>query len=127
MEACGTAHHWGRELTAFGHTVSLLPPADVRRYRDGDKTDRAGTKALLEAARNSAIDSVPVKTIDQQAITALHRLRSSYLATRSAEPIRVHRHDIAHQGNHASDHESAERRERVTGRKMAQCGSRGVS
>ena len=32
MEACGTAHHWGRELEALGHTVSLLPPADVRRY-----------------------------------------------------------------------------------------------
>ena len=79
MEACGTAHHWGRELEALGHRVSLLRPADVRRYRDGDKTDRADTKALLEASRNTAIDSVPVKTIDQQAITALHRLRSGYL------------------------------------------------
>ena len=76
MEACGTAHNWGRELNALGHTVILLPPADVRRYRDGDKTDRADTKALLEAARNEAIDAVPVKTIDQQAILALHRLRS---------------------------------------------------
>ena len=84
MEACGTAHHWGRELEALGHTVLLLPQADVRRYRDGDKTDRADTKAILEAARNEAIDSVPVKTIDQQAVTALHRLRSGYLATRTA-------------------------------------------
>jgi len=84
MEACGTAHHWGRELEALGHTVSLLPPADVRRYRDGNKTDRADTKALLEAARNEAIDSVPVKTIDQQTITALHRLRSGYVQTRTA-------------------------------------------
>jgi transposase len=84
MEACGTAHHWGRELSALGHTVVLLPPADVRRYRDGDKTDRADTKALLEAARNTAIDAVPVKTIDQQAILALHRVRSGYLQTRTA-------------------------------------------
>lgn len=84
MEACGTAHHWGRELEALGHTVSLLPPADVRRYRDGNKTDRADTKALLEAARNEAIDAVPLKTIDQQTITALHRLRSGYLQTRTA-------------------------------------------
>ena len=60
MEACGTAHHWGRELEALGHTVLLLPPADVRRYRDGDKTDRADTKAILEAARNEAIDGVPL-------------------------------------------------------------------
>lgn len=84
MEACGTAHHWGRELEALGHTVSLLPPTDVRRYRDGNKTDRADTKALLEAARNTAIDTVPLKTIDQQTITALHRLRSGYLQTRTA-------------------------------------------
>jgi transposase len=84
MEACGTAHHWGRELEALGHSVSLLPPADVRRYRDGNKTDRADTKALLEAARNEAIDAVPVKTLDQQTITALHRLRSGYLQTRTA-------------------------------------------
>lgn len=84
MEACGTAHHWGRELEALGHTVSLLPPADVRRYRDGNKTDRADTKALLEAARNEAIDAVPVKTLDQQTITALHRLRSGYMQTRTA-------------------------------------------
>lgn len=84
MEACGTAHHWGRELEALGHTVSLLPPADVRRYRDGNKTDRADAKALLEAARNEAIDVVPLKTIDQQTVTALHRLRSGYLQTRTA-------------------------------------------
>ncbi len=52
MEACGSAHHWGRELEAMGHRVSLLPPTDVNRYRDGSKTDRADAKALLEAARN---------------------------------------------------------------------------
>jgi len=84
LEACGTAHHWGRELEALGHRVSLLPAADVRRYRDGNKTDRADAKALLEAARNEAIDVVPVKSIDQQTITALHRLRSGYLQTRTA-------------------------------------------
>ena len=84
MEACGSAHYWGRELQDLGHTVSLLPPSDVSRYRDGNKTDRADAKALLEASRNQAIDPVPVKSTDQQAITALHRLRSQYLATRTA-------------------------------------------
>lgn len=84
MEACGSAHHWGRELEAMGHHVSLLHPGDVARYRDGNKTDRADAKALLEAARNDAIDRVPVKSIDQQAIGALHRLRQGYLQTRTA-------------------------------------------
>lgn len=83
MEACGTAHHWGRELEAMGHRVRLLPPADVARYRDGNKTDRADAIALLEASRNERIDDVPVKTIEQQALTSLHRLRSAYVADRT--------------------------------------------
>lgn len=92
MEACGSAHHWGRELEGLGHRVSLLPPMDVSRYRDGNKTDRADTKALLEAARNQAIDPVPVKSEEQQAVTALHRLRSGYLATRTARINAVRGH-----------------------------------
>ncbi len=92
MEACGSAHHWGRELVAMGHEVSLLPPTDVSRYRDGSKTDRADAKALLEAARNRAIDRVPVKSVEQQAVTALHRLRSGYLATRTARINAVRGH-----------------------------------
>lgn len=84
LEACGSAHHWGRELEALGHQVSLLPPSDVARYRDGNKTDRADTRALLEAARNEAIDPVPVKSLEQQAVTALHRMRSAYMADRTA-------------------------------------------
>jgi len=84
MEACGSAHHWGRELQALGHRVTLLPAADVARYRDGNKTDRADAKAALEAARNTAIDRVPVKSVAQQALGALHRLRQGYLQTRTA-------------------------------------------
>jgi len=84
MEACGSAHHWGRELQAMGHRVSLLHPGDVARYRDGNKTDRADAKALLEAGRNEAIDRVPLKTVDQQALIALHRLRQGYQQTRTA-------------------------------------------
>ena len=80
MEACGTAHFWGRELGAMGHRVSLLPPGDVSRYRDGNKTDRSDAKALLEAARNEAIDLVPVKSVDQQA-----------LATRTGQQTRSRR------------------------------------
>jgi transposase len=45
VEACGSAHHWDRELQTFGHAVSLLPPAHVARYRQGNETDRADAKA----------------------------------------------------------------------------------
>ena len=92
LEACGSAHYWGRELQGMGHRVSLLHPADVARYRDGNKTDRADAKALLEAARNEAFDRVPVKSVDQQAVGALHRIRQGYLRTRTARINAVRGH-----------------------------------
>jgi transposase len=92
LEACGAAHYWGRELQAMGHDVRLLHPGDVARYRDGNKTDRADAKALLEAARNTDIDPVPVKSREQQAIAALHRMRQGYLRTRTARINAVRGH-----------------------------------
>ena len=84
LEACGSAHYWGRELQGMGHRVSLLHPADVARYRDGNKTDRADAKALLEAYRNEEIRPVPVKTPEQQALAALHRMRAAWIEARTA-------------------------------------------
>lgn len=84
MEACGTAHHWARQIQQFGHQVRLLPPHAVRPYVTGNKTDRTDAKGLLEAWRNEQIRPVPVKSIDQQALAALHRLRSAWLAARTA-------------------------------------------
>jgi transposase len=54
------------------------------RYVRRSKTDRTDTKALLEADRNDVIHAVPIKTIDAQAMASLHRLRSAWLATRTA-------------------------------------------
>jgi transposase len=85
LEACGSAHYWARRLQELGHTVTLLPPHLVKPYRcKGNKTDRADAKALLEASRNDEIIAVPVKSVDQQALTALHRFRSRWVATRTA-------------------------------------------
>ncbi len=84
MEACGSAHHWARQLQTLGHSVVLLPPRHVRPYRHGNKTDRADAKALLEAFRNDEILPVPVKSVEQQTLAALHRLRSGWIATRTA-------------------------------------------
>lgn len=84
LEACGTAHFWARELEGLGHRVWLLPAQHVRRYRQGNKTDRADAKALLEAFRNEEIRPVPVKTPAQQELTALHRLRAAWHGTRTA-------------------------------------------
>jgi transposase len=84
LEACGSAHHWARSLSSIGHHVVLLPPHRVRPYVTGNKTDSADAKALLEAARNQDIRPVPIKSIDQQSLTALHRLRSAWIAARTA-------------------------------------------
>jgi transposase len=84
MEACGSAHHWARTLTAQGHQVQLLPAQYVRAYVKRNKTDAADAAALIEAARCAEIRPVPVKSVEQQAVQQLHRLRSQCLATRTA-------------------------------------------
>jgi transposase len=83
MEACGSAHYWGRRFQGFGHDVKLLPPLYVRPYVQRSKTDKTDVKGMLEAWRNSAIRPVPVKTEDQQQLTSLHRVRSSWMEART--------------------------------------------
>ena len=84
LEACGSAHHWARQLQPFGHHVRLLAPHDVRPYVRRNKTDRTDAKGLLEAHRNDEIHAVPVKSVTHQAIASLHGLRSTWLATRTS-------------------------------------------
>lgn len=84
MEACGSAHYWGRRFEAQGMRVSLLPPHYVRAYVRRNKTDSADATALLEAARASDIVPVRVKSVEQQGLQSLHRLRSGWRATCTA-------------------------------------------
>lgn len=84
MEACASAHFWGRRLRALGFEVILLPPHYVRPYVRRNKTDRTDCEALLEALRCAGIHPVSIKSEDQQAILALHRMRSQWMATRTA-------------------------------------------
>ena len=84
MEACGSAHYWAREIQKLGHRVVLLPPHHVRPYIRRNKTDRTDAKGILEASRNDDIRPVPVKTVNQQVLTSLHRLRSGWMLERTA-------------------------------------------
>jgi transposase len=84
LEACGSAHYWGRTAERYGHRAVLLPPHITRPYVHRDKTDRTDAKGLLEAYRNEDVRQVPVKTEAQQALAAMHRLRSAWMATRTA-------------------------------------------
>lgn len=84
MESCGSAHHWARWLTSLGIEVKLLPAQYVRAYVRRNKTDAADATALLEAARASDIRPVRVKSIEQQALQGLHRIRSLWMGTRTS-------------------------------------------
>jgi transposase len=84
MEACGSAHYWGRRIESLGHHVVLLPPHHVKPYVRRNKTDRTDAKGILEASRNEDIRAVPVKTVAQQALTSLHRMRSGWMKERTA-------------------------------------------
>jgi transposase len=85
MEACGSAHHWGREVQGLGHDVVLLPPHQVRPYVTRNKTDRADAKGILEANRNPDIRAVPVRSVPQQVLGAIHRFRSGWISARTAQ------------------------------------------
>ena len=84
MEACGTAHYWGRVAQHHGHRVTLVPPGYVRPYVRRNKTDRADAAAILEAVRSGQVPTVAVKRVEQQALVALHRVREQWMTTRTA-------------------------------------------
>lgn len=83
MEACATAHHWARELTALGHEVRLLPPRYVKSYVWRNKTDAADAAAICAASRDRRIHDVPVKSVEQQAVLSLHRVRELLVRQRT--------------------------------------------
>ena len=80
---CSGAHYWARELSKFGHQVRLLPAQHVKAYVRGNKNDYNDALAIAEASRVPEMRDVAVKTIEQQSIQALHRLRQRAVADRT--------------------------------------------
>ncbi|HEY8610093.1 MAG TPA: IS110 family transposase [Roseomonas sp.] len=73
LEACGTAHHWARELQALGHEVRLIPPAFVKPYVARQKNDAADAAAICEAVTRPHVRSTTVKSVEQQGARVVHR------------------------------------------------------
>ena len=84
MEACGGAHHWGRELAKLGHRVELLPPHKVKESASGNKDDSRDARAIWVTATLKDVRRVPVKTAEQQAQQFIHRVRSHWVSQRTA-------------------------------------------
>ncbi|WP_244491394.1 IS110 family transposase, partial [Bosea sp. Root381] len=75
IEACATAHHWARELTKLGHQVRLMPPSYVKAYVKRQKNDAADAEAICEAVTRPTMRFVEVKSVEQQSVMVLHRVR----------------------------------------------------
>ena len=83
IEACPSAHHWGRELQALGHTVRLIPPTYVKAYLKRSKNDANDAAAICEAVTRPSMRFVPIKTIEQQTALMLHRTRQLLVRQRT--------------------------------------------
>ena len=85
LEACGGSQHWGRRLRELGHEVRLLPAKMVRPFVGGNKNDAHDARAIWTAVQQPGIKTVAIKTEEQQAILALHRMRQQLVKFRTAQ------------------------------------------
>src|SRR6266513_2856457 len=76
MESCGGAHHWARALQRLGFTVKLISPQFVQPYVKSNKNDANDAEAICEAMSRPRMRFVSVKTVEQQDIQAVHRIRA---------------------------------------------------
>lgn len=89
MEACGSAHHWARKLQSLGHTVRLIAPQFVKPFVKSNKNDAADAEAICEAVGRPSMRFVPLKSVDQQSVLALHRVRQGFVKARTAQANQI--------------------------------------
>ena len=97
LEACATAHYWGRQIAALGHRVRLMPPTRVKPYVSwGKKNDKADAQACCEAVSRPSMQFVPLKSVPEQAALMTHRARQLLVEqrTRLANAIRAQMAEI---------------------------------
>ena len=84
IEACGGAHYWARELTKLGHTVKLMAPQHVKPYVKSQKNDKNDAEAICEAVSRPTMRFVSIKSVEQQDMQAIHRVRERLIKARTA-------------------------------------------
>ena len=89
MEGCSGSHEWARRFQALGHTVRLMAPKFVAPYRKSGKNDDNDAEAICEAVARPNMRFVPIKTVEQQALLALHRVRQGFVVERTATVNRI--------------------------------------
>lgn len=89
MEACTGAHEWARQFARWGHTVRLMAPRFVAPYRKSGKNDDNDAAAICEAVSRPSMRFVPVKSLEQQAVLAQHRIRQGFIEERTASINRI--------------------------------------
>ena len=89
MEACGGAHEWARKFQVHGHRVGIMMARFVAAYRKSSKNDGNDAEAICEAVGRPNMRFVPVKSAEQQAILALHRVRQGFIEQRTATVNRI--------------------------------------
>jgi transposase len=89
MEACGSAHHWGRVLSGLGHQVRLIAAQFVRPFVKTNKTDAADAEAIWEAVQRPGMRFVALKSEEQQAVLSLHRMRAQLVKIRTMQGYQV--------------------------------------
>ena len=85
MEACGGSQHWARRLRELGHEPRLLPAKAVRPFVTGNKNDAQDARAIWTAARQPGVKTAAIKSEEQQAVLALHRMRQQLVKFRTAQ------------------------------------------
>jgi len=89
MEACGSAHHWARVLQAEGHSVRVIASQFVKPYVKSNKNDAADAEAICEAVARPSMRFVPVKSVEQQSVLAVHRVRQGFVKARTAQANQI--------------------------------------
>ena len=84
IEACGGAHYWARRFAECGHQVKMMSPQFVKPYRKSDKNDRNDAEAICEAVTRPSMRFVAVKSVEQQDMLTLHRVREGLMKERVA-------------------------------------------